>query len=116
MGRNLGAVPPFWESPYLLRQMAAWIKMPLRMEVARPRPVGRSDFVLDGDPAPQSQKVAVRPMLSDRCLSCLSTPVCPDSPVLSCPVCIVSVLWADGFGYKLGSSTGCNLLLCSSGN
>jgi len=32
--------------------MAAWIKMPLGMEVG----LGPSDFVLDGDPAPPPQK------------------------------------------------------------
>ena len=32
--------------------MAAWIKMPLGMEVG----LGPGDFVLDGDPAPPPQK------------------------------------------------------------
>jgi len=32
--------------------MAAWIKMPLGMEVG----LGPGDFVLDGDPAPPSSK------------------------------------------------------------
>jgi len=37
--------------------MAAWIKMPLGMEVG----LGPGDFVLDGDPAPLPQKGAEPP-------------------------------------------------------
>jgi len=39
--------------------MAAWIKMPLRMEVG----LGPVDFVLDGDPGPPPQKGGRSPFL-----------------------------------------------------
>jgi len=45
-----GAQPLIF-SPYPLRPMAAWIKMPLGMEVG----VGPGDFVLDGDAAPPTR-------------------------------------------------------------
>jgi len=41
-------------------QMAAWIKMPLRMEVG----LSPGDFVLDGDPAPPSPKRGQSPQFS----------------------------------------------------
>jgi len=43
-------------------QMAAWITMPLGMELG----LGPRDFVLDGDPAPPPQKGA--PQIFDPCL------------------------------------------------
>ena len=46
-----GTVPPIF-GPYLLRPMAAWIKMSIGMEPG----LGLGDFVLDGDPAPLPQK------------------------------------------------------------
>ena len=50
-----GTAPQF-SAHICCRQMAAWIKMPLRMEVQ-----GSSDFVFDGDPAPPTQKGAEPP-------------------------------------------------------
>jgi len=56
-----GAQPPppekiFW-AHICCRQMAAWIKMPLGMEVG----LGPGNFVLDGDPAPLLKKGAEPP-------------------------------------------------------
>jgi len=44
-----GAQPPIF-GPYL---MAAWIKMPVGMEVG----LAPGDFVLDGDPAPPPKRL-----------------------------------------------------------
>ena len=46
-----GAEPPIF-GPYLCGQMAAWIKMPLGMDVG----LDPGDFVLDGDPAPSPER------------------------------------------------------------
>jgi len=46
-----GLEPPIF-GPYLLSQMARWIKMPLGMEVR----LSPNNIVLDGDPAPPPQK------------------------------------------------------------
>jgi len=62
-------------------QTAAWIKMPLGMEVG----LGLRDIVFDVDPAALRKKgTTVRPMLWDRCLSV-------------CPVCNVDVLWPNSW-------------------
>jgi len=45
-------------------QTAAWIKMPLGMEVG----LGPGHIVLDGDPAPSPQKGCTAPSIFDRCL------------------------------------------------
>jgi len=51
-----GAQPPQFSDHILCGQMAAWIKMPLRMEVG----LGPGDIVLDGDPALPPQKERIR--------------------------------------------------------
>jgi len=47
--------------------MAAWIKMPLGMELG----LGPGDFVLDGDPTPPPQKGGRAPQIFGPCLSLL---------------------------------------------
>jgi len=47
-----------------LCQMAAWIKMPLGMEVG----LGPSDFVLDGNPTPPPKKGHAQPLTLGPCL------------------------------------------------
>jgi len=51
-----GAYPQF-SAHICCGQMAAWIKMPLGMELG----LGPGDFLLDGDPAPPAQKGAEPP-------------------------------------------------------
>ena len=55
-----GHSPPTIFGPYLLRQMAAWIRMPLGIELD----LGPGDFVLDGDRAPPPQKGSGVPKFS----------------------------------------------------
>jgi len=54
-----GAQPSPIFGPYLLRQMAAWIKMSLGMEVG----LGPGDFVLDEDPVAPSPKGGRTPQI-----------------------------------------------------
>jgi len=44
--------PPQFSAHICCGQLAGWIKMPLGTEVG----FGKGDFVLDGDPAPPTQK------------------------------------------------------------
>ena len=58
-----GGAPQFSAHVYC-GQTAAWIKMPLGMEVG----LGPGDFVLDGNPAPPPQKDDGAPKVFGRCL------------------------------------------------
>ena len=55
-----GHSPPPFSAHICCGQMAAWIKMPLGMEVG----LGPGNFVLDGDPAPPSPKRGWSPQFS----------------------------------------------------